>query len=483
MHIPFLGLTIERARPTSTQPAAPVATWGGYGSGRGWWPILVRDHYPGAWQRNDEIRLQDVLSFPTVFACVTLIASDIGKLRVKLMEQDNFGIWSEIESPAFSPVLRKPNHFQTRVKFFEQWIVSKLTHGNTYVLKERDQRGVVVALTILDPQRVKPLVAPNGDVYYELGEDWLAGLDEQRVAAPASEIIHDLMVPLYHPLVGVTPVYACGLAALQGLKIQNSSLNFFANGATPGGILIAPGAISDTTAQTLKEKWEANYSGQNAGKVAVLGDGLKYEPMSVNAVDSELIDQLKWSAETVCSCFHIPPYMVGVGEAPTLNNIEALNQQYYSQCLQSLIENLEVCLDEGLGLDKQKDGRRYGTEFDLQGLLRMDTAAKVKAAADAIKAGFLSPNEARWQFDLKPVEGGETPYLQQQNYSLAALNKRDQKADPFASSNPAPKPDEPDEPDEPPDDDDELEPDTAKTFVAIVRQRVAEGWMRDGTAA
>lgn len=419
----IFGLSITRAARSET--LQPV--WGGHGSGRGWWPIVVGDHYAGAWQRNDEIVVSDVLAYSAVFACVTLIASDIGKLRVKLVQQDGDGIWSETDSNAFSPVLRKPNHYQTRIKFFEQWITSKLVHGNAYVLKERDQRGVVVAMTVLDPQRVTPLVAPNGDVYYELRRDDLAGVyAEVNVVVPAREVIHDLMVPLYHPLIGVSPIYACGLAAMQGLKIQGNSTNFFANGSKPGGVLTAPGAISDDTAQRLKDYWDTNYSGANVGKVAVLGDGLKYEAMSVNAVDAQLVEQLKWTAETVCSCFHVPPYMIGVSTAPSYNNIEALNQQYYAQCLQSLIENAEICLDEGLELP-----RPYGTEFDLEGLLRMDTAAKVKAAADAIGAGFLKPNEARRQFDLKPVKGGDTPYLQQQNFSLAALDKRD-RGDPFA---------------------------------------------------
>lgn len=425
----IFGLTITRAAAPNL---APVSPWGGVGSGRGWLPI-VRDPYPGAWQRNDELRVTDILAYSAVFACVTLIASDIGKLRVRLVERDKDGIWSEIESPAFSPVLRKPNHYQTRIKFFEQWISSKLVHGNTYVLKERDKRNIVVALTVLDPTRVTPLIAPSGDVYYRLQRDDLSGLNlvEGDIVVPASEIIHDLMVPLYHPLIGVSPIYACGLAAMQGLRIQNNSSAFFGNGSNPGGVLTAPGAIDDTTATRLKEFWDQNFTGSNVGRVAVLGDGLKYEPMAINAVDSQLVEQLQWSAETVCSCFHVPPHMIGVGATPAYNNIEALNQQYYAQCLQSLIEQAELSLDEGLATPPG-----VGTEFDLEGLLRMDTAAKVKAAAEAIGAGFMKPNEARASFDLKPVDGGDTPYLQQQNFSLAALDKRD-RGDPFAKPVPA----------------------------------------------
>jgi len=48
----------------------------------------------------------------------------------------------------------------------------------------------------------------------------------------------------------------------------------------------------------------------------------------------------------------------------------------------------------------------------------------------------MSPNEGRSKLDLKPVDGGESPYLQQQNYSLAALAKRDAQADPFAPNTP-----------------------------------------------
>ena len=112
-------------------------------------------------------------------------------------------------------------------------------------------------------------------VYYELKRDDFSGLPTDRLAVPASEIIHDTMVALYHPLIGVSPIYACAVAALQGLAIQNNSQKFFANGSTPGGVLTAPGVISQETADRLKAYWETEYTGDNVGKVAVLGDGLE----------------------------------------------------------------------------------------------------------------------------------------------------------------------------------------------------------------
>lgn len=382
---------------------------------RGW--FRVYESYPGAWQHNVEIDRNLVLSFHAVYSCMTLIASDVAKLRVKLVKQDR-GVWTEIDSPAYSPVLRKPNPWQTRIQFWEAWILSKLMRGNTYVLKRRDARNVVVALYVLDPTRVTPMVADDGSVFYQLCTDNLAGLPAD-ILVPAREIIHDRMNCLFHPLVGTSPIYASGLAAMQGFNILNSSAAFFGNRSQPGGVLTAPGAIADDTAARLKATWETNFSGENAGRVAVLGDGLKYERMALTAEESQLIDQLKWSAEVVCSTFHVPPYKIGIGQMPTYNNIQSLNVEYYSQCLQSLIESAELCLDEGLECPAGT-----GTEFDVDNLLRMDSVAQIDMLDKA--RSVMTLDERRRKLELQPMPaGGGTVYLQQQDHSLEAIAARD----------------------------------------------------------
>lgn len=413
------GSDLREVLPLERKAASPV-------DNRGSWHPLIREGMAGDWQRNVEVRLDSVLAHSTVFRCVSLIASDVAKMRLRLVAQDADGIWSEVDSPAYSPVLRKPNRWQNRIQFFTAWMESKLVRGNVYVLKERDNRGVVVRLYVLAPDRVKPLVASDGSVFYELQQDALSGLAQDAVVVPASEIIHDRWNTLFHPLVGLSPIFAAGLAATGGLAIQNNSTRFFNNGSNPGGVLTAPAAISDETAQRLKAHWDQNYTGQNVGKVAVLGDGLTYEPMAVKATDAQLIEQLKWSAETVCSVFGVPAYKVGVGTAPAYNNVEALNQAYYTDCLQIHVESVELCLDEGLGIGVgvTVGGKTYGTEFDLDDLLRMDTATQYEALEKA--KSVLTLDERRRKVGVKPMPvGGATVYMQQQDHSLEAIAARD----------------------------------------------------------
>jgi len=261
---------------------------------------------------------------------------------------------------------------------------------------------------------------------------------EQRVVVPASEIIHDRFNCFFHPLVGLSPIFANGLAATQGLAIQNSSTQYYQNGSMPGGILVAAGHIDQNDAEEMKASWEANYGGRNRGKVAVLGDGLKFEQLSMKNTDAQTIEQLKWSAEVVCSTYHVPPYKIGIGQAPTYNNVQALNVEYYSQALQVLIEAIELCLDEGLNT-----GESLGTEFDIDNLLRMDSVTQMDVLDKA--AGIMTIDEMRRRLGLGKTTGGADVYLQQQNFSLTALQKRDQQDDPFGTgggSSPAPAADE-----------------------------------------
>jgi HK97 family phage portal protein len=398
---------------------------------RGGWMDIIREGFPGAWQRNVEINRDLVTSFYAVFACMTLISRDISKLYVDVIKNDK-GVWSPIDRSPFVTLLNEPNTFQNHNQFWENWMLSKLMRGNTYVLKRLDASQRVAKMTVLDPNRVSPLVSESGEVFYQLDTDNLSGVFAAEKVVPATAIIHDRWNCLFHPLIGLSPIYAAGLAATMGLTIQNNSTSFFNNRSIPGGILTTPNTIPDSTAQRLKDDWNLRSQGDNQGKTMVLGDGLEFKAMAVTATDAQMLEQMKASAEWVCTAFHVPPYKIGIGQ-PLNNNVQSLNLEYYSQALQSLIEDAETCLSIGLGMKPNVQAVR----FDLDGLLRMDTVSQIQSIKDAITAGIMSPNEGRSKIDLPPVKGGESPMSQQQNYSLAALAERD--ADkPFAKPEPAP---------------------------------------------
>ena len=398
------------------------------GGGSGSWSPVVREPYTGAWQNNDPLTTDSALANPSVFGAVSRISQDISKIAPPLLlERDRNNFWTETSNPAYSPVLRRPNHYQTAQQFIEQWVINKVLWGNAYVLKYRDERGVVNALHLLDPARVKVLTAPDGSVYYELQSNELAGMPEQTqpIVIPARELIHDRWNCLYHPLCGISPLTAIGGAVAQAKAIQDNSTTFFAKGARPSGVLIAPTKLDPLSAARLKTD-AANFK---SGEILIAELGMKYESVSTSAVDAAVIEQLGWTEEKICEVLGMPISILNSSKQPPYANAEASQLQYKSQCLEPHLVSIATCLGEGLDLPS------YLTiEFDDTLLTWMDTNSRTTAARNAIVAG-MSPNEVRNTFyKLAPVPGGELPFLQQQNFPVANLAERQAPAEPLADS-------------------------------------------------
>ena len=410
----------------ATSSSSPQFWTGAVGS---WQASLFGLHEPwtGAWQGipapSNAIlnNASSPLAFSAVYSCVTGIASDIGKMAMDLYRENLItGVYDEVDSSPFLPVLKKPNPYQTRIQFLEQWVLSKLLCGNAYIGLERDSRNIIGRMYVLDPYRVQPLVADNSDVYYQLSKDDLNNIPELMVT-PASEIIHDRMECLWHPLVGVSPLYACTATVGLGNSIQSNSQTFFANASQPGGMLTAPGRISDDTANRMKTLFESRFSGGNIGRLFVAGDGLEFKPFALTAEASQLVEQLKWSVEDVSRAFHYPIYKLDSSKLPPYsgNNIQTLQMQYLSDCLQKHVEAIEELLNIAFNMPN-------GLEIELNTdiLLRMDTQTLYNTITEGIKGQWLAPNEGRKKVNLAPVKGGEYPRAQVQYVPLPDLDSQ-----------------------------------------------------------
>jgi len=423
-------LTLER----KAVPLRPPAT----GSEGSWWPY-VREPYTGAWQLNDPLTTESALANASVFGVVSGIAQDLSKIAPPLLlEQDESGFWSETQNPAYSPVLRRPNRYQTDQQFLEQWALSRLLTGNVYVLKNYDERGVVNQLDILNPARVKTLVAPDGSIYYELQADDLAGIgnDTPPVIVPAKDIIHDRYNCLYHRLQGIAPLYAAAAAIGQASAIQSSSSNHFATGGRVGGFLIAPTKLDPASAQRIQAQLDAK--AKSGSSIIVADFGMKFEPFSATAVNSQLIEQLGWTEEKICEVYRMPISILNSSKQPPYANAEASMLQYKSLCLEPHMTAIAKTLGHGLNLPSY-----LKLEFDDTLLIWMDTQTRTQAAQGAITSG-MSPNEVReTYYGLGPVPGGELPYLQQQNWPVSSLAER---TTPTPAPVPAPEPEPEPEP-------------------------------------
>jgi len=312
--------------PVPRPPVAPSVSSGA---------IVINEPYTGAWQRNQSLTMRDsMLSFSAVYGCVNVISSDVGKLPMTIEREADDGSRELIPRHPAALLFYKPNHYQTSLDFLQQIMSSVLLAGNAYALLERDQRGVVNAMHPLNPAHVWPLVNDaTGDVYYRLTlsqstpllgpltQESLIKDKENTWVVPARNIFHHRVMTVEHPLIGVTPLFAAGMSATVGMNAASGSADFLARMPRPSGVLQSPGKIEPALAQKLKEDWAKNFSGMNAGLPAVLGGGLEWKPLTVSAVDMQVIDLLRWSVEDIARVYRVPPFMLGeLGKASYKNS-------------------------------------------------------------------------------------------------------------------------------------------------------------------
>ena len=436
------------------------AMWGGAGA-------APRETFSGEWQSSSRGAVGGVvkkspLAHSAVYTCINNITSDISKLPLRVMRPRESGGGREphTEHP-LTRVLEKPNGYQTSLQFLQHYVAAKLWTGNAYVLLFRDARGVVQTMHALDPLSVTPAVTEEGSVWYLVKADRLNRLKED-VYIPARDIIHDRAVTLFHPLIGVSPLYAAAVSASIGNSISANSDMFFSNMSRASGTLTAPGDIPPATAERLKKEWDGNYSGLGFGRVAVLGAGLEWKPLTMTAVDAQLIEQLRFTVEDIGRVYRVPSFMLGETKL-TYRNSEQLSRYYFQGCLSYHIEALEQCFQQKFEMTKGSE-----IEFDLSPLFRMETDLRYETHSKALTSGIKSINEVRAEEDLPPVKGGEEPRLQMQYVPLSMANG------PVPGQSPAPAPTPTPTPTPEPADDDEGEDDdeVSEEYVAAVRARL-----------
>ena len=421
------------------------------------WRVL-HEAFTGAWQRNIKTETTDTLfSYPTLYACIYRIASDIGKLPFTVRRYVD-GVWKDASIPRYSKVLEKPNHYQTQAQFREHWILSKVIQGNAYILKERDREGRVIALYVLDPTRVMPLVTESGLVYYQInmqGSDIASPelMKRGSITIPAEDIIHDRCITLHHPLIGVPPITAASFPTSKNVKIMRNASEFFDNSSQPSGILTAPAGMSQRDYDDVEAYWQQ----ESTGGIRVIGADMKFTAFSMKSVDSQMVEQMKYSDEQICQPFGIPPFKVGIGTIPTGLKVDGLNQLYYADALQTHIEHMEYLLAEGLEVPPHVE-----IALDLEPLIRMDEEKRASVEIQLVQGRVKKPDEARARFNLEPTDGGDTLWGQRQDYPLGMLADRTSWDEEFQKK---PEPEATPAPEEPLEEDDKKSFETLKSWI------------------
>lgn len=384
------------------------------------------------WQRNLTIDNFGARRVPAVYACVMAVSRAISQCYPQHVRMDG-DAQTKVTTTAAFRVLRNPNSYQTGPEFLLNLIATALFDGEAFCVVTRNARSEIDSIHPLPRRGCSPRIDyETREIFYSVGESPLApgGAD---FVVPQRDVLHLKFHTPRHPLIGESPIKAAALAIGINAALSQSQAAFFSRMSRPSGVISTDQVLTRDQMVQLRAAWHEQSKSLAQGGVPILSGGLKWQPLSVNSQDAQLIEAQRMSLEDICRVFGVPPPLVGDLSHATLNNSETLIQHFLSMSLGSYLEHIERAFDRLFGL-----GNNEYIELDTSALLRTDFAGRVDGLTKAIQGGLMLPNEARLREGLVPIEGGDTAYLQRQMVPIDKIGDLVEAEIAKASATPAP---------------------------------------------
>lgn len=359
--------------------------------------LLLADATPGG---MPAVTWHTALQASVVLACARVIAEGLSQVPFRLLRTDGLMRESAADHPLHALIEWGPNDWQTTPEMFDQIGMHLALMGNAYVLVTRS-RGQIVEMLPWQPQAVEVKATAAGIRY-------VLQLEDGRLQPVPAEDIWHLRGPSWDGVLGLDVVKLARESIGLSLAAEKSVTSGMQNGSRLSGILTTEQALSKDQREHLRESWQASQAGSaNAGRIAVMSSGMKFQAMSSNPVDAQQIENRKFQVEEVCRAMRVLPAMVGASDkASTYASAEAMFQAHVTHTLGPWYRRVERSAAKALLTPAERaDGLYF--HFAEQGLMRGDTAARSAFYSALFNVGALSPNEIRGLEDMNPYPTGD----------------------------------------------------------------------------
>ena len=355
---------------------------------------------------------RSAMQMTAVYSCVRILAEAIAGLPLHLYRYTDTGSKEKaIDHPLYNLLHDEPNPEMTSFVFRETLMTHLLLWGNAYAQIIRSGMGDVVALYPLMPNHMTVDRDENGQLYYEYqtSQDEAHTMNGSLVRLSPSDVLH---IPGlgFDGLVGYSPIAMAKNSIGMAIACEEYGAKFFANGATPGGILEHPGVVKDP--ERVRQSWNSAFGGSaNANKVAVLEEGMHYTPISISPEQAQFLETRKFQIDEIARIFRIPPHMIGDLEKSSFSNIEQQSLEFVKYTLDPWVSRWEQSMKRVLLKPEEKQD--YFFKFNVDGLLRGDYESRMNGYATARQNGWMSANDIREleNLDRIPEEAGGDLYL------------------------------------------------------------------------
>lgn len=300
---------------------------------------------------------------------------------------------------------RAPNDLQTPNDFVEMLTAHCLLRGNAFAEIVRDGRGAPVELLPMHPDHVAVMRIPGTrTVVYDYSDPFL-----NRTRRLLSDEVLHLKDRSDDGIVGVSRLSRARETFGTAIATERFAASTYRNGAALGGVLTHPDAIGDEASENIRKSFAKIHAGSdNAGKFAVLEEGLKWQAVSVSPADAETLGSRRFSVESLARVFRIPPPILGDLQSGNYSAFSELARWFHQQTIVPWLTRWEKAIERSL---LSEEGRRtHEVELDADLLLRGDMLSRFQAFRIGREVGLYSANDLRRFEKMNPRtdEDGDT---------------------------------------------------------------------------
>lgn len=385
------------------------------------------------------------LTFSGCWAATNAIAGLFGALPCKSYRKTDEGQEEAAKHESFNIISREPNSDMDSFVFWEMMTQWWVNYGNAFAEIQRTGTGRLVALWPIHPSRVKPERNANK----EWTGRWLVSSSDGRNAALDSDDMFNIVGNLSDDgIIGKGVVTYAAQAIGIGLAEGQYQGDFYGNGGRPSGTLEHPSKLSPEARDQLRREWRTVHGKSN--EVAVLWEGMKFNPISVDPEHAQLIESRTFSVQEMSRFYDLPPHVLYELSNGTFANTEEMNRFLVSHSIGKRLVRVERAMDRQLFTPIEKKARYY-TKFNVNALLRGNPKEQAEINKIKIDCGALNPDEWRAQDEQNKLpEGLGAHYLTRRDMAPLKLVVETKSLDNEPPQQELPKPGTPDTPPTPP---------------------------------
>ena len=351
------------------------------------------------------VTVEGSLRLAAVLGAVMLIADSLASVPLSLYEKlPNGGRRVREDHPLHRVLHDLANPLQTAFDVRAMMLAHRLLYGNAYAEIEWDGDGYPVALWPMDPQRVGIVMLEDRRVVYTYWSEEYGGL-----ALPAWRVHHQRGLSM-RGLVGLSPVRTAMNAVGLGLAMEEFGAKYFVNGAAPSVVLSHPAKLTADAVKNLRASFEMQWAGlSNAHRIAVVGEGVKPELLSVPIEESQFLESRQFQVKEIARLFKLPPGLLGETETATYASAEQEVLRFRELTLGPWAERQEKEIYRDLLTEEEQ--RKLFAQHKLAKLQATDLKTLYETSQIAVLSGLQTPNERRVLEDLNPIAGGDTLWM------------------------------------------------------------------------